>query len=720
MMVLYDGQLQNACYNIREYLYKGKVKAGEKKKRKACEDIFTFDIEVSSFWIDENGNVIQYEKGKPAEYWNKLTPMALPYIWQFSMNNTVYYGRDFWDFYTLLDDLPKDCDIKIFVHNLGYEMHFLDNIGDWERVFCRVPHKPITCAFKAWPNIEFRCTYMLTRLSLASWGSQLGVKKMVGDLDYIKIRTPYTKLTQKELKYCEQDCRVVYAGIKQFLKTYKYINEIPTTQTGIIRRIIKTKVTADKSYMYKMHRLVPRNVAEYNRQQMIFAGGYTHANYHYAGDKITSDLYGLIHHLDFASSYPYVMLSERMPMSQFSYYGKKLPDWHTFDYKAYIMCLRFYNIESTSFNTYIQGGKCAGSGIKYDNGRILKAQMLDVWCTELDFVTIRNNYQWDDLEVMECWAAYKEYLPKIYTETILDLYHKKCILKGIPEKADEYASAKRDINSVFGMACTGLLQSDVTYDQHEATWGFKCLTAEQIQERLDDLKRWFDKRYFSHYAWGCWVTAAARRNLWSLIEKCDHDLLYCDTDSIFFIGDHDFTWYNDQTAVKLKKACDEMELDFEKTRPKDRKGIRRPLGILEPEEDCIEFKTLGAKKYVERWPDQSLHLTVAGINKGAVDCLENDIDTFADGFEFDKDHESVHKQIVTYITDQPQIVMPDGYQIRLRRGINLRANGYKIHLTDTYKQLIEGDSYDMDGIPDAVFNNLRSQILKREVLNNGW
>ena len=42
---------------------------------------------------------------------------------------------------------------------------------------------------------------MLTRLSLATWGEQLGVAKMVGDLDYDKLRTPLTKLTDKELKY---------------------------------------------------------------------------------------------------------------------------------------------------------------------------------------------------------------------------------------------------------------------------------------------------------------------------------------------------------------------------------------------------------------------------------------------------------------------------------------------------------------------------------------
>ena len=53
------------------------------------------------------------------------------------------------------------------------------------------------------PNIEFRCSYMLTRLSLETWGKQLGVEKLVGFVDYEKLRTPLTPLTQEDLDYSE-------------------------------------------------------------------------------------------------------------------------------------------------------------------------------------------------------------------------------------------------------------------------------------------------------------------------------------------------------------------------------------------------------------------------------------------------------------------------------------------------------------------------------------
>ena len=60
-----------------------------KKMRKTvtrCNDIFTFDIEVTSAFIKPNGVVIPYKPGYDNDYWNELDKLALPYIWQFSVN----------------------------------------------------------------------------------------------------------------------------------------------------------------------------------------------------------------------------------------------------------------------------------------------------------------------------------------------------------------------------------------------------------------------------------------------------------------------------------------------------------------------------------------------------------------------------------------------------------------------------------------------------------
>ena len=134
-MVRYNGQLKNFDFN-----YKTATKHGKKIKR--CLDIFTFDIEVTSAW-DVDGKLTAYVPGFPSDYWNEKDKYALPWIWQFGVNETVYYGRELEEFLLVLNDIPEDINILVFIHNAAYEFNFLINILHFSDVFARAPHKPI-------------------------------------------------------------------------------------------------------------------------------------------------------------------------------------------------------------------------------------------------------------------------------------------------------------------------------------------------------------------------------------------------------------------------------------------------------------------------------------------------------------------------------------------------------------------------------------------------
>ena len=695
-MIEYTNQMQTTDLDIEIHRSHHKKKNGKSPITKYCNSIMTFDIEVSSAWL-EHGKVIPYRKGESADYWNNLQPLALCYIWQFSCDGVVYYGRELRDFLKVLDDLPHDVEIIIWVHNLSYEFHFLTNILTWDSVFARSSHKPIKAKSKEYPNIEFRCTYMLTRLSLATWGEQLGVAKMVGDLDYDKLRTPLTKLTDKELKYCEMDCLVVEAGIKSYLKKYKKQRFIPMTQTGTVRQEVKEILMSDEEYVKKIKRLVPKSPEEYKRLQTVFAGGYTHANRYWSGQTIE----GHIEHYDFASSYPTVMVAEKYPMTPWLYLGSEMPNEDSFEDYAYILVLKFSQLKSLSLNTYIQASKVNAKNMKLDNGRVRSADELTITITEQDYITIKNNYEWESLEVIKSYRSKKEYLPKPFVEYILELYANKTELKDVEGKEELYMQSKQYINSMFGMCVTAIVQAEVELVGDD--WIVKPLTRDFVQHKLEQLSQNNprEKRYFLSYSWGCWVTAYARRNLWKCIESCDHDVLYCDTDSIFVLGKHDFSWYNDEITKKLEIACKKQNLDFNKTRPKTPKGKEKPLGIFDSEDSCIEFKTLGAKRYVERREgDGKLHLTVSGINKGAVELLNDDIDNFEDGFNFDKDADCVTKKLSTYIVDMPIVKWNDGYISTYTHGINLRRTGYELSMTDEYKKLISYMDFNLNDVPE--------------------
>ena len=689
-METYVEQMKHQTYNIETKRTYSK-KSGT-QFNKYCNDILVFDIEVTSAWL-ENGKIVGYKKGYDNDYWNSLTPLALPYLWQFSFNDKVYYGRELREFEKVLSDLPDDCEIIIWVHNLSYEMHFLNNFLEWENVFARTAHKPIKCRPKKYKNIEFRCSYMLTRLSLESWGKQIGWHKDVGYLDYETIRTPYTELTEKELLYGEDDCLVVYHGIQEYVKRYGNVRDIPLTQTGTVRRVVKEMLTEDKNYVKFLKKLIPRSASEYKMLMRVFSGGYTHANRFY----VETVVRGYIEHYDFASSYPTVMICEKYPMTPWMYsFNKELPTDGEMENTAYILKLHFKNINCKTLNTYIQASKCEGGNFVYDNGRIIKADDLIIVVTEQDWKTIRDSYEWDECIVEGKYYSKKKYLPKKFIEYILELYHNKTTLKDIPEMEDLYMQSKQYINSMFGMCVTAIVQPEIEFDGTD--WYMQPLTEAKVNERLDKLRNWkpSERRYFLSYSWGCWVTAYARRNLWKCILDSDAQCIYCDTDSIFVNGKHDFSWYNKEINDKIYKASQEVGFDFQKTRPKTKKGKEKPLGIFTQEAPCCEFVTLGAKRYVERRfyvetdseQDGKLHLTVSGINKEAVALLDDKIENFVDGFDFDKDDDSVKKRLSTYLVGMPEITYDDGYHSTYTEGINMRRIGYLLTMTDEYKGII--------------------------------
>lgn len=676
-------------------------KKGESdKKRILCEDIFTFDIETTSFFYDSDLKPFLYEPGNDPDYWCGVQAGALPYIWQFGINDKYYYGREIQDFKKLLADFPSNMQIIIFIHNFSFEWHFLDFLT-WNKVFAKTPHKPIKASCKEFPNITFICTLSLENMSLASWGDALGIPKKVGDLAYNVMRTPLTPLSDKELGYCERDLEVMYIGIKEELKLYGSVHKLPLTSTGKVRRVVKDLLMLDSTYVNYIHSLVPENPYQYKTSMLVYAGGYTHANRSKVGYTYYNEDGKHGGHYDYTSSYPLEMVWMKGPCTRWAYYGHELPDPETFEDHAYKMHLKFYDLKCQLQNTYIAISHCVKDSlinIKEDNGRLISAGECELWCTEQDFEVISAAYTWKgEIEVIEIWEAGKDYLPKPFVEYVLELFHNKTAFKNIPGKEDQYKLAKAFINSLYGMCVTALLMCDIVWDDETDTWSIKRITEQKIIEQLDKLGKYKDHRYFLNYDWGVWISNGARTRLWKdLIIPYDKHVIYADTDSIFTDIAIDFTEYNNKIDERLKKVCDERGLDFEKTRPTNPKGQRSYLGHLTIEPEWTEFRTLGAKRYVERRAykegdpelDGKLHLTVAGINKEAVSCLNDDIENFRNGCVFDKDEADVSKLLHTYFDNQPDIKFDDGYISHQRRGVNLRPNGYKLKMDESYDDIL--------------------------------
>ncbi len=248
--------------------YYGDIIEINNKGEKIDNTIYTFDIESTSFFILNN-------KIYPAVEYLNLTEKEQKecifggnmYIWQFSINNIVYYGRTWKEFKIFLDKLEYYNPNKkiLFIHNLSFEFQFLSSVFNFKNVMARKAHKVMHCLLEDY-NIECRCTYLMSNSSLEELPELFGlnVKKLVGNLDYTKLRHSKTKLTDKELKYCEYDCLVVYAYIKKELETYKNVYNIPYTSTGHVRKELREITQKDWEYKSSVKKAINTNPHIYN------------------------------------------------------------------------------------------------------------------------------------------------------------------------------------------------------------------------------------------------------------------------------------------------------------------------------------------------------------------------------------------------------------------------------------------------------------------------
>lgn len=702
----------------KDYDYNLKPKLVKRNGKYYDDNIYTFDIETTSVIYNPfTDKTFLFDKSKPPEFYDTMHKYGYMYIWQFSINDDVLYGRYWEEFIELLTVLKKVYfGLKIiFVHNLGFEFQSMKNYFDDFKIFARTNHKPIT-ARSEYYNIEFRCTLMLTNMKLESIPKNynLPIKKQVGLLDYDKIRTNETELTDDELKYCEYDCLVLYELIKKMREQYINVVNIPLTQTGELRRVCQKLYKDDFKYKKWLNKQLIGDIRILQFCLKAFMGGYTHANACYANRTIYD-----VQSYDIASSYPYAETAEIYPVSKPFPIS---PDFTIDDMindtkKLYITEITFYNIESVMQSNILSESKCYDKyHVLSDNGRVRKADRLTVVLTNIDLINIRKFYKWDEEKttINKTYGFFADYLDKKFINLIWDLYVDKTALKGITEEYENYMRQKRYINACYGMTVTNLITDDVVYNSDKHIWEEPTkLTPETAQEKLNKINK--NRKTFLNPLWGVFVTAYARKNLFDCMYKIEKrsmtngyncGVIYCDTDSIKCFGDVSdiFEEYNKTTEIKLKRVADKLGLDFEKTRPKTIKGKQKPLGVFEYEETYNGgFKTLGAKKYLTKHDTRitfnikgrkkkfsinayTLHLTLAGVSKEHGARALKNLDDFKKGFIFGYDETG--KKLLYYSDGQPELTVIDCNgklgKLRGESGICLTPCRYKLGIKKDY------------------------------------
>lgn len=692
--------------------------------------IYTFDIETTSMFFI-NGS---WQKFDPSiKNYSNIPKCACPYIGMFSVNDTVYEFRYMYsDFKKILEKISNPMITKtIWVHNLGYEFAFYEHVFAQYTIVDMVAREPrVPISFKIQElNIIFRCSLRLVEMSLDKAAKEFtDVKKAVGDLDYELLRSPITSLTDQEKYYCEMDCRCLTALVRYFLKDYRHIKSIPLTQTGIMRKAYAKIVPP--GHNESIIEQLP-TVYTYRMLNAALWGGITHGNIMHI-----NRLVKFVTSYDISSSYPYVMCAFKYPSEQFHKINidelYKYPDE---DY-AKLISVTFYGIASKIYNHYIPFNKCDTVRLGYygavDNGRLIKADMIHLTCTEVDYQIIKKCYDIGYEEIEEVYISKKKYLPKYFIEFILDLYGDKTKLKGIKEKKQFYNRRKQILNSAFGACCTNIVKSSVTFDKNG--WHTGDFSDEMIADTLQK-KRESKNNLFAFHV-GCWVTAYARRRLWEPLlndadGSFDRDLVYYDTDSLKMQHGEKyvslFERLNTESQERLKHMCRYYKIDYSRCCPIDPAGESHPLGRWENETSddegglFTEFKTLGAKRYCYRQGGE-LHMVVAGVGKPGVKALKNNINNFNNKMVFD--YEFAGKLIHSYTrfpeNTFPEITFTDyqgnEYYNTWKCGVVLYPTTYSMSTTDMFNVVMHAYETQRRIIPNFVEAQKALQEKKFEVL----
>lgn len=665
------------------------------KKIKISNVPAVFDIEASSFYENNEKRCCMY-------------------AWVFGINGKCIRGRTWKQFINLTKilinyyELSNKKRLIIYVHNLSYEFQWFKHLFEWSNVFSVEDRKPVYAITK--DGIEFRCSYLLSGLSLAVVGENLlkyKVKKMVGDLDYQLIRHTKTPLNEKEWGYILNDGLVVMAYIQELIEQYEGLNKIPYTKTGFVRLFcINNCLKGDDKFSYSNYiKKLTLEEADYKQLKRTFTGGFTHANHNMVGLRISN-----VHSMDFTSSYPTVMLAEKFPMSKPIYWALKSKEDFLEKLNKYccMFDITFYNITSKiDYEHYISKARCnVAENYVLDNGRIIEASKIQISITEQDFWIITKNYQWEKIEVGNFRYYYKDYLPKELILSILQLYKDKTELKGVSGQEANYMAAKGNINSVYGASVTDPCKDEIIYD-NDTGWGKELGDLNKLIEAYNK-----SNRRFLYYPWGIWITAYARKNLWTGILELQNDYIYSDTDSLKFINYEKhkeyFNNYNIKIIEKLEKCLKNYNIPLYSIKPKTIKNIEKPLGIWDYEGNYKYFKTLGAKRYMYVDDEDNLHITISGVSKKkGIKYLKykyktnlNIIKNFDDNLIFPAEYydengekdSATGKLTHTYIDDAFEGYITDylGNEEYYKEasGVHMEPSDYNLSLDDAFKNYI--------------------------------
>lgn len=582
------------------------------------------------------------------------------------------------EFIDYISDLSKRMKLSterrlvIYIHNASYDLSYLLPYiqkyypGKEERHCIMHGEHKIIQYYQG--GLEFRCSYLLSGVSLERWSKEMNVEhqKQVGLYDYDAIIYQDSELDLQSLTYDEYDVLAMQECFDKQLEAHDdYIASVPLTSTGYARRYLRNKCEADR--YYRQEYFLDNRL---NLDSMVmcldgYAGGYTHNN-RYKKSKVqisytynNGNLKGNIKHRDFRSHYPSQLRTYPMP------YGEPELYYDIRDHESYFalhnhdigidelidmypdyfsMCeievdgmilkdmkitMPFMQVSKIPLKTRSDGYRMLA-----DNGRLIT--YIGTFRTTVDNITLRilrDQYNFS-YRIIQAYRFKTKPCPKPIADAIDKLFKDKSDYKILWKKyqkehgefhektieaAFKLLQSKKLLNSIYGCFATSPLRDDydIDFEHYNQDSGElepfitnKC----NKEKALDD---YYKKRSsFLFYPVGVACTAAARFELYQYLCTIGYEnVLYVDTDSIFYL-----------TSPEIEAKVEALNAEKNKTAPyiTNIKGEKIYYDVFEEEPDIIAFKGLHSKCYGYITESNEMKLVIAGVPERTLIGLGED------------------------------------------------------------------------------------------------
>lgn len=536
----------------------------------------SFDIETSNFYEYKGMQIDDKEICNPDGsikniYKKYVEARASMWGWSLCIGEPVdkncCIGRTWEEFTDLLKRMKEKWNLSpkrrliIYVHNLGFDMCFFQYWLDWTgQQVSRGNARPIYAVSK--DGFEFRCSWALTNCKLEDVQlykpEHKDIKKLVGTIDYNLIRNSETVLTDQEKSYMRADVKVINALIIEEREIYGSVAAIPLTMAAKTRKYMDEHLLDDP----KMQEWMENSTIDAKRYEMlrdVYNGGYIDSSPLY-----TATYSKDVNHIDLKSEYPSTLIYEKFPFGRGEYIGcpKDEKEFkYIIDNKCCIFKVKIYGIKSKNPNSMpLRLDKAKGRRFEYPvekDGKILSAEIAELTVNEVQFKYLWKYYDWKTFQIKDMIVYDKRFLPSAFVRCVLELFQNKENATG---KIAELA--KILINAIYG--CCSMDINKKKYKVTDTCWTETNYGLDKaILKYNDQLRRhekWTDMKI------GIWCASYSARNLLYGIEQMGSDYISANTDSIFYVNDHDdyINKYNEQIVKKANRVAHGLSIPVDR------------------------------------------------------------------------------------------------------------------------------------------------------------